>query len=48
MKDEKLFEKYSVEIPVVEVDGKIVFKASEINIPSDIERKLTAIISGIK
>ena len=43
-KDEKLFEKFSVEIPVVEVDGKVVFRASDISALSDIERKITGII----
>ncbi len=46
-KDRRLFEKYSLEIPVVQLDGESVFHASDINALDDIERKLTSMISGL-
>jgi len=45
-KDPKVFEKYYLSIPVVELDGKIVFQASDIDSPDDIERKLSLIVSS--
>lgn len=46
-KEPALFQKYFLSIPVVEIDGEIVFQASDIRTPDDIERKLDAIISVI-
>jgi glutaredoxin len=46
-KDSSAFGKYFLSIPVVELDGKIVFQASDINRPDDIERKLEAIVLSI-
>jgi glutaredoxin len=46
-KDHQLFEKYSLEIPVVQLDSRLVFQASDINALGDIERKLTSIISSL-
>jgi glutaredoxin len=46
-KDTKVFEKYYLSIPVVMLDGKIVFQASDIDAPDDIARKLSAIVSSL-
>jgi glutaredoxin len=47
-KNSQLLEKYSIEIPVVQLDGGIVFHASDINALNDIELKLTAAISDLR
>ena len=46
-RDSQLFEKYSLEIPVVWLDGRTVFRASDINALDDIERELTTIIYNL-
>jgi glutaredoxin len=40
-KEGELFERFSLEIPVVEVDGEVAFRASDINTLTDIEQKIT-------
>lgn len=42
-----LFRKYFLSIPVVEIDGKTVFEASDIQFPNDIEVKLRDIIASL-
>jgi glutaredoxin len=46
-KDPDHFEKYFLSIPVVEIDGEVVFQASDIRSPSDIETKLRSIIEEL-
>jgi len=43
-KDSQLFEKYSLEIPVVQLDGRTVFRARDIKALDDIDRELTTVI----
>ncbi len=44
-RDSIIFEKYFLLIPVVELDGKIVFQATDIEKPGDIETKLDDIFA---
>ncbi len=46
-KDSALFEKYFLSIPVVELDGRIVFRATDLRRPEDIEIKLDSIVSDL-
>jgi glutaredoxin len=46
--DPSLFHKYFLSIPVVELDGKIVFQASDIQKPQDLELKLEALMSALE
>jgi len=43
--DTDLFKKYFLSIPVVELEGKIIFQASDIKSPGDIETKLENILA---
>jgi glutaredoxin len=42
--DPEIFKEYFLSIPVVELDGKVLFQASDINKPDDIEKKLPEIL----
>ena len=44
--DPELFKKYFLSIPVVELDGKIIFQANDIKSPEDIETKLEIILAN--
>jgi glutaredoxin len=46
-KDPDHFEKHFLSIPVIEIDGEVVFQASDIRSPSDIETKLRSIIEEL-
>ncbi len=46
-KDNVLLERYYLSIPVVELDGDIIFQASDINMPRDIEQKLETILISL-
>jgi glutaredoxin len=46
-KDNVLLERYYLSIPVVELDGDIIFQASDINMPRDIEQKLETILRSL-
>jgi glutaredoxin len=46
-RNEAIFEKYSISIPVVELDGRIVFRVEDIDSPDDIEIKLNVIFSDL-
>ena len=46
--DPIIFKEFYLSIPVVELDGKIVFQASDINSPGDLETKLGAIVAALK
>lgn len=45
--DHTIFEKYFLSIPVVELDGEVVFQANEITAPGDIEAKLEKIVLAL-
>ena len=45
--DDKLFEQYCLSIPVVVLDGDIIFQAADINSPRDIEQKLESILGPL-
>jgi len=46
--DPTLFERYFLSIPVVELDGQVVFQASDMQKPQDIELKLEKIVSQLQ
>ena len=42
--DPKIFKEYYLSIPVVEINGEVLFQASDINKCDDIEKKLREIL----
>jgi len=45
--ERKIFEKYVLSIPVVELDGRVVFQASDITAPGDIEIELEKVVQAL-
>ena len=45
--ERRIFEKYVLSIPVVELDGRVVFQASDITVPGDIEVKLEKVVQAL-
>jgi len=47
-KDEALFEKYFLKIPVVQVDGKDTYDAEDIGSPHEYKSKLVNLVSDLE
>ena len=47
-KDQMLFEKYFLKIPVVQVDGKDVFEVEQIALPEDCRKNLEELVSNLQ
>ena len=45
--ERRILEKYVLSIPVVELDGRVVFQASDIIAPGDIEVKLEKVVQAL-
>ena len=46
-KDEMIFEKYFLKIPVILLDGTAVLEVEQIALPDDCRRKLTALVTNL-